>query len=208
MTKCYIIFFLIISSGRSIFQSDNKTLIEPKLLKQTELPPLRVYLGKNNFEFLCEIYINSNGDVERAKLLTKSDDPVWDSLTVISLLNWKYSPAIYNGQPVAIMIRRTVKIIFAEPQLFTLEEIQVTNKSTADSIYIALLDGADFGSLASLHSISRSRINNGYIGVINIKYYSNDIRLELNKLDYNEFTKPIIYGSGFILFKRLRMNNK
>jgi len=46
--------------------------------------------------------INCCGDVERAKILTPSGNAQWDSLAQLSLLNWKYSQAIYEGNPVEL----------------------------------------------------------------------------------------------------------
>lgn len=207
MKKIIFICLFLITSGCSIFQPEEKSLIQPKLLKQVELPPLRESTYANYFEFYCEMQINTNGDVERAKLLAGTGDAVWDSLAVLSLLEWKYTPAIYDGHPIKLVVHKKIRVVFTEPKIFSLSEIQLDNREDADSVYQALLNGADFNSLVIIYSTSRSKLNNGFIGNVNIKYYSEEISVELNRLRVGEFTKPLKFGDHYIIFKRVLLNN-
>lgn len=207
MKKIFFICLLLIASSCTIFQPDESNLIQPKLLKQSDLPPLRESISTNYFEFYCEMQINSNGDVERAKILNGTGDTVWDSLAALSLLEWKYTPAIYNGQPIKLVVRRKVKVVFVEPKVFSLAEIQLDNIDDADSVYRALLNGADFTSLVLIYSTSNSRANNGLIGNVNVKHFSDKISLALSQLKEGEFTKPLSYGEHYLIFKRLKLNN-
>jgi parvulin-like peptidyl-prolyl isomerase len=204
-----IIFFCLffITSGCSVFQPEEPPLIQPKLLKQSELPPLTEPTYSNYFEFFCEMQINANGDVEKVKLLTGSGDTNWDSLATLSLLNWKYSPAIYGGHPIKLTVRRKIKVVFVEPTVFSLSEIQLDNKETADSVYQALLKGTDFISLVLKYSTSDSKTNNGFIGNVNVKHFSEEISLALSQLKEDEFTKPLSYGEHYVIFKRMKLNN-
>jgi hypothetical protein len=198
---------LLITSGCTVFQPVQTTLIQPKLLKQVELPPIRESIYNNYFEFYCEMLINANGDVERAKLLTGTDDGVWDSLAALSLLEWKYTPAIYDGHPIKLVIYRKIKVVFEDPRIYSLAEIQLQNNNQADSVYNALLNGADFTLLALKCSISESKILNGNLGNVNINHFSEDIRIALANLDEGEFTEPLVYGDHFVIYKRLSLNN-
>lgn len=198
---------LLITSGCTVFQPVETTLIQPKLLKQVELPPIRESIYNNYFEFYCEMLINANGDVERAKLLTGTDDGVWDSLAALSLLEWKYTPAIYDGHPIKLVIYRKIKVVFEDPRIYSLAEIQLQNNNQADSVYNALLNGADFTLLALKCSISESKILNGNLGNVNINHFSEDIRIALANLDEGEFTEPLVYGDHFVIYKRLSLNN-
>ena len=208
MKKILFICLFVITSGCAVFQPEEKTtLIQPKLLKQSELPSLQQIIMNNNLELYCEMHITANGDVDRAKLLTGSGDELWDSLAEQSLLQWKYSPAIYDGHPIQLTVRRKIKIVFIEPRIFSLAEIQLDNIKDADSVYQALLSGVDFTSLVLLYSTSNSRSKNGFIGNVNIKHFSEDISLALSQLNEDEFTIPLSYGKHFIIFKRLKVNN-
>jgi hypothetical protein len=89
MKKIILIYLFVIISSCTIFQTDESNLIQPKLLKQSDLPPLRESISTDYFEFYCEMQINSNGDVERAKILNGTGDTGWDSLAALSLLEWK-----------------------------------------------------------------------------------------------------------------------
>lgn len=207
MKKIIFICLFFITSGCTVFQPDETTLIQPKLLRQSELPPLRESLFSNRFEFDCEMLINANGDVERAKLLTGSGDETWDSLAALSLLDWKYTPAIYGGHPIKLMVRRKIKVVFVEPKVLSLAEIQLDNLTQADSVYRALLSGADFTLLVLKYSISPTREKKGYLGDMNIKHFSDNISVALSELDEGEFTKPLRYGERYIIFKRLKLYN-
>lgn len=206
MKKIFFVCLFFIT-GCTVFQPEETALIQPKLLKQSELPPLRQSTFSNYFEFYCEMQINIHGDVDRAKLLTSSGDAVWDSLAELSLLKWKYTPAIYDGHPIKLLISRKIRVVFAEPMIFSIAEIQLDNRETADSVYQALLNGADFSLLVQNYSISDSRTKNGFIGNVNVKHFSEDISFELSQLKEGEFTSPINYGEHYIIFKRLKLNN-
>ena len=207
MKKIIFICLFFIIPGCATFQSEETTLIQPKLLKQSVLPPLRATLFSTSFEFYCEMLINTNGDVEKAKLLTGTGDAVWDSLAALSFLQWKFSPAIYDGHPIKLIVRRNIKVVFAEPKILSLAEIQLDNPVQADSVYSALLRGDDFTSLALKYSTSSSRYKNGLLGDVNIEHFSEYIRDALNRLTEEEFTKPLEYGEHYIIFKRLKLNN-
>ena len=88
MKKILFICLFVITSGCAVFQPEEKTtLIQPKLLKQSELPSLQQIIMNNNLELYCEMHITANGDVDRAKLLTGSGDELWDSLAEHLYLN-------------------------------------------------------------------------------------------------------------------------
>ncbi len=207
MKKIIFICFFIITSGCSVFQPEESTLIQPKLLKQSDLPPFTESLSADYFEFYCEMQINVNGDVERAKLLTGTGDEVWDSLAALSLLEWKYTPAIFDGHPIKLVVRRKVKVVFVEPKIISLSEIELSDSIQADSVFTALQGGADFIALVKKCSISPTREKNGMLGQINIKHFSNDISTALNELEEGEFTKPLHYGDHFIIYKKSKFNN-
>jgi hypothetical protein len=151
--------------------------------------------------------INVNGDVEKAILLTGTGDEIWDSLATLSLLEWKYTPAIFNGHPIKLVVRRKVKVVFVEPKFISLSEIELSDSIKADSVYTALQRGADFISLVQKYSISSTREKNGMLGQINIKHFSNHISTALNELDEGDFTKPLSYGDHYVIYKRLVLNN-
>lgn len=206
--KKLIFFFVFLSiSGCSIFQPEESVVIQPKLLKQSELPPIKISIYKNNFEFICEMLIDENGNVERAKLLTNTGDADWDSLAVQSLLSWKFTPAFIDDSPVKILIRRKIMVVFEQPKIISLAEIMFDNYDQADSVYKALLNGADFYELASIYSISPSRSKKGFLGNINVNHYSDDISFILKTLEEGNITAPLKYGKYFIIFKCLKNNN-
>jgi hypothetical protein len=205
MNKTKFLFCLLFLSGCSIFQSEESITIQPKLLQQAPLPPITESIYKERFEFYCDLLIAENGDVEKVELLTGSGDANWDSLAALSLLSWKFSPAIRNGNPIKVLVRRRFIVVFEQPIMIPLAEIQFNNDTLADSVYNALQNGADFTELVMKYSISDSREKKGNLGDINIKLYSNEISNVLGKLKEGEFTEPLKYGESFIIFKRVKL---
>ncbi|OGU59048.1 MAG: hypothetical protein A2523_05050 [Ignavibacteria bacterium RIFOXYD12_FULL_36_8] len=108
-----------------------------------------------------------------------------------------------NGLPIKSIIRRKFIVMFEKPFLMSLAEIQVKDLASADSIYKALVNGADFSEMAVKHSLSSSRELKGYLGKIDVNHYSKHIFDILKKLDAGEFTEPLSYGDNFIIFMRL-----
>jgi parvulin-like peptidyl-prolyl isomerase len=143
----------------------------------------------------------------KAKVLTGSGDALWDSLTVISLLTWKFSPAIQDGKPIKLTVRRKFIVMYEKPEIISLAEIQLKDNSLADSVYMALVEGANFFELALKYSISISSQKKGFLGSVDIKQYSKDISRIISTLDEEEFTKPLKFGEHYIIFKRLKRNN-
>ena len=207
MKKIIFIGLFFIISGCSIFQPEESNLVLPKLVEQSDLPPINTFYSNKNLEFYCEMIINCCGKVERAKLLTSSGDAEWDSLAQLSLLNWKYTPAVYNGLPIKLSIKRKFIVVFEEPIYYPLAVIHLQNYDQADSVYRALLDGSSFELLVQKCSISDSKIMNGNLGNVNIKHFSRDIRSIINDLDEGEFTRPLAFGDHFVIYKRQPLYN-
>lgn len=207
MKKLMVLFLLILIPGCALFQPDDQTVIQPRLLKQAPLPYIPETIYSENFTFFCEMIVDEMGNVESAKLLTHSGDENWDSLAAISLLDWKFEPAELNGIPVKIMIRRRVEVKFESPEIIPLAEIVFNNFEQADSVYNLLLAGADFNKMVFIYSVSSSKKKNGMLGDVEIKHYIKSIANALSDLKENEFTRPLVYGDNFVIFKRLKHNN-
>ncbi len=198
-----LLIYITIISGCSIFKPEETNPTEPQLLKQSALPPIPESLFYESFEFYCEMLIREDGSVERARLLKGSGDVVWDSLAAISLLDWKFSPALSDGKPMKVLVRRKVSVVFSESEKILLAEALFKTSSEADSAYIALLNGEDFVRIVMKYSISPSKDKYGFLGKVDIQFYSRDISRALARLSENEFTKPLPYGEHYIIFMRL-----
>lgn len=198
------ILILLFISACSLFQTAEKRITEPGLIKQAPLPDIPQALQNQDIRFYCEMIVDIEGNVEAAKIIESSGDKNWDSLVAISLMNWKYSPALVNGKPMKFLLRRKVNVLFAEAKNIKLAEIICSNSTDADSAYNKLLSGEDFAETARKFSISPDKNKGGFIGEVDIQHYSNHISRVLSKLKINEFTKPVEYGIYFAIFKRLK----
>ena len=197
---------LLLLSGCSIFQSSESFIIQPRLLKQSALPPVKQSRFEESFEFYCEMNINEKGDVTKVKIFNQAKDSIWDSLATLSMLNWKFSPAIIDGKPTSITVRRKFIVLYQNPTYMQLAEIQLYDIQLADSLYKLLLGGADFFELAKLFSLTYTSDKNGMLGNVDINFYSQEIQENLKELDEGDFTKPTKYGERYIIFKRLKTN--
>jgi TonB family protein len=198
----YLLLFLL--TACTFFKTAETDNTEPKLLKQSPLPEIPESIRTLNFQFYCEMIVDESGNVENARLLESSGDKGWDSLAVVSLYGWKFSPAHINGKPIKTIVRRKVNVLFVDAKSITLSEIICKNNSDADKVYNRLISGESFEELARSYSISKSRFIGGYLGSVDIQHYTNDIRNALSKLKVNQITKPLEYGDAFAIFKRLK----
>jgi hypothetical protein len=200
-----ILVLLVFLSGCSTFQSDS-SMTEPVLLKQAPLPSLPQTLTNKDVELVCEFLIGKDGKVNRVKLLNSSGDENWDYLAQSSFVKWEFSPALFNGEPIEILIRRKVKLYYMEPRILRLAEICCKDQKDADSVYSALKAGAKFSEMVNKFSISPSKENDGVVGEVDIRYYTTKIRTSLSSLSEEEYTKPMPYGDHYIIYKRLKGN--
>lgn len=198
----YSILFLL--TACSLFKPTDEYSTEPKLIKQAPLPEVPHSIQRLNFQFYCEMIVDEQGNVIRAKLLESSGDRQWDSLTVLSLYNWKFTPAMVEGSPIKTLIRRKVNVIFVESNIITLAEIVCSTKAEADSVYEKLNAGENFHDLAKKFSKSNSKNSGGHLGKVDIQHYTLELKLILSKLKTNQHSKPVQYGNGFAIFKRLK----
>ncbi len=204
MKKLFFIFCIAVFSGCSSIQTLKNEIKQPELLKQHPLPLIPQKIYKPNLELISDMLIAEDGSVQNAKLLKSSGDKEWDALAVQSMLKWKFTSPMYNGKKIKLLIRRKIKIQFAEPEMMNLAEIVFNDLRMADSVYEALSNGASFDEMVSKYSISSSKVRSGIIGEVNIQNYSRDVAAVLSKLKEDKISKPIKYGEYYIIFKRLR----
>lgn len=193
---------LIIFAGCATTQ-ETELIDQPQLLQMSTLPEIPNSIYSDNFKLDVQMCILDDGSVAKVKMLAGSGDLHWDSLAIQSISLWKFSPATFNGKPVATLIRRHINVQFDDPVYMILAEIKCNCKDKADSLYQVLKKGADFGTLAEKHSLSNSSAKKGFIGEVNINCFAEKIREELTKLKDNEFSEPILFGFNYVIFKKI-----
>ena len=204
MKKLTFLICLALIAGCSSIQTERALIKEPELLKQAALPLIPQSIYRQDMDLVSDILVLADGTVERASFQKSSGDKDWDALAIASILKWKFTPAMYNGKSIKLLIRRKIKIQFAEPLFMNLAEIVFASLKQANSAYEDLIAGKNFSELVSKYSISPSRFNNGLLGETNIQNYSKNISSALSDLNEGEFSKPIPYGQNYVIFKRLK----
>jgi len=177
--------------------------ILPRLIEQEPFPPMSEALFLSHSELDLRILIAADGSVLRAQLMNPSNDAVWDSLAGERMKQWKFSPAIHNGKPIAMWINFHAHVKFEIPVYIGLAEIECETAEVADSVFALLQAGGNFDSLVSSFSISKSKENHGQLGQVDISRYGESVKRVLTALKGDGYTEPIPFGEHFVIFKRL-----
>lgn len=203
MKALIFLFSLGIFAGCCTTRPYSDAITPPQLLEINQLPSVPETIYSPNFVINAEMLVGENGSVSNVKLLNSSGDKEWDSLAVASIERWKFSPARLHDKPIKLLIRRKIKVKFANPVYMNLSEILCRTFDYADSAYQALKNGDDFGKVAERYSIeSSNKMKGGSLGKVDIYRYPEEIQSQLLGLSENEFTEPISYGENYIIFKR------
>jgi TonB family protein len=175
----------------------------PELVSQVPLPAPSRQLQGRLLKLELKIHVGEDGSVIDAAFTDPTGDLEWDNAALEKVRQWKFSPALYAGKPIAIWIRQSVVLQFSDPMMMSLAEIRCSEPSLADSVYAALVGGADFGTLARTFSVAPSAERGGVLGDVDIRTYPYAVQKELQDLKPGQFTRPIHLGTQIVLFLRM-----
>jgi TonB family protein len=201
MKRILIAMFLL--CGCATFEQTYTPDTLPQLIKQDPLPPWPFQTMDEEVSLDIKIRIGADGSVRDVSFLTPTRNNDWNVLALQKIRQWKFSPAIVNGQPVALWIRQTLRMRFEEASYLRLAEIVCPDERTADSVYALLDAGAPFDSLAREFSTSVSRTQGGFLGDVDLRTLPLFIRHELQKVRTDHFTSPLQLGRNYVIYKRL-----
>ena len=176
----------------------------PQLIKRSPLPVIPATITQPYFELDMVLYVLENGSVSDVRMLKGSGDSTWDTLAVASIKGWQFIPAHLNDHPVSTWHHIKTQVRYANPQYCCLAEIVCATKEEADSVYKALEEGKDFGTLATQYSTAPSREKKGVLGEVDVNLYPENICQIIQKLSREEYSKPVKYGEQFVIFKRMK----
>jgi TonB family protein len=176
----------------------------PQLIFQSPLPVIPATIQKLPSEINLAVFILENGTVNQVRFSKSSGSNEWDSLAASTIMQWRFSPARLNNIPFSTWFHLRAPLHYANPMVLSLAEILCATEEQADSIYEALEHGDEFNVLARRYSIDTSRENRGILGAVNVYSYPEHIRHMLVGLDIGEYTKPMVYGNQYIIFKRMK----
>ena len=203
--KPLVLFFILVffAGCSSSEQSTDFTL--PELLMQAPLPVFseRIRRGESQLRLDLKILVAKDGSVRDVVFLNGSGTIAWDTIAAVAIRQWRYSPARYNNQPIQLWLRQTAIVRFAEPLYIFLAEIVCNTQEAADSAYNLLEHGSHFAEVTLLYSVVPSREKKGVLGEINIGLYTETIKRILADLEIEHYSKPVKYGSQYVIFKRL-----
>jgi TonB family protein len=178
----------------------------PELMVQTPLPAWPAPVLNNEVTLQLKLRIARDGSVLYASFVHPTGYEEWDTAALAEIRKWRFSPALVDGQPVAIWIRQQVRVQFENPNFMMLAELVCPENGLADSLYTLLSSKVPFDSLARKYSISSSRDKGGVLGEMDLRSLPFSVRRELATLRANEFTRPMVIGGRFVIYKRLPPN--
>lgn len=177
----------------------------PKLISQNQLPPVPTGINPGPINLDAMLHIMENGTVDEVQILKGTEDTNWNTQAAATMKQWRFLPAVINDKPVSTWYHLQTIVRYAAPVDYFLAEILCRSAADADSAYAALKRGTGIKELAKIFSIdSPSREHDGKIGRTNIYSFPEDLRLPIQDLGVNDFTKPISYGDRFFIFQRLK----
>ncbi len=202
MTRLLVVVVFLLSGCTSLQPPEAPETL-PQLVYQVPLPPWPTSAVDRDITLDLKIYVNSDGSVRDAVLLTPSGFRNWDASALQEIRKWRFSPAVDRGKPIPLWIRQTVRIHFEVPMFMPLAEFVCTGAALADSVYRLLKSGEPFELLAKQFSVVTSRERGGVLGKVDVRTFPAEIRRELAKLRDGEFTGPLVLGQRYIIYKRL-----
>lgn len=207
MKTLSFLFSVILLAGCSS-SLQNPDLVLPEIQERTPLPMYPTRVVNPHLSIELEYLVAEDGTVRHVRLLNSSGNREWDDRAVTAIMQWKYSPALYQGKPVRLWLRQTATIQFSEPLILHLAEIVCLSQNEADSVYQLLQQGTSFSEAVKLFSKAASRTNNGILGKVNVHSYPEHIQEILAQLDTDEYSVPVRYGTSYIIFKKIPPETK
>jgi len=175
----------------------------PGLVHSSPLPQIVSLVPGGGMKFTVRILVLKDGKVGDVRLVDSSGDPTWDSLAVESIRKWQFTPARRDGEPMALWIRQPLLVEIRDPMMRSIGQLVCETMREADSLYALMQQGEEFDSLVRRAGIRGSGIESAFVGSTDISIFSPLVRGEIQSLRENEITRPLKYGSRYVIFKKV-----
>jgi TonB family protein len=200
---CTVLFLTILLAGCSAIPQTETPIKPPELVKSARLPPILSVVPGEGMRFNVKILVLKDGTVGDVKLLESSGDAEWDSLALHSIMKWQFVPARADGRPMDVWVRQPLVVQLRDPIIRVLDGLVSATEHEADSLYSLVEHGMDFDSLLR-QAVQVSGERGRALGAVDISVYAPPLRDELLRLREGEVSRPLRFGDGFILYKRLK----
>ena len=198
-----VLFLTILLAGCSAIPQTETPIKPPELVKSARLPPILSVFPGEGMRFNVKILVLKDGTVGDVKLLESSGDAEWDSLALHSIMKWQFVPARADGRPMDVWVRQPLVVQLRDPIIRVLAGLVSATEHEADSLYSLVEHGMDFDSLLR-QAVQVSGERGRALGAVDISVYAPPLRDELLRLREGEVSRPLRFGDGFILYKRLK----
>ena len=198
-----VLFLTILLAGCSAIPQTETPIKPPELVKSARLPPILSVVPGEGMRFNVKILVLKDGTVGDVRLLESSGDAEWDSLALHSIMKWQFVPARADGRPMDVWVRLPLVVQLRDPIIRVLDGLVSATEHEADSLYSLVEHGMDFDSLLR-QAVQVSGERGRALGAVDISVYAPPLRDELLRLREGEVSRPLRFGDGFILYKRLK----
>ncbi|HEY6952720.1 MAG TPA: energy transducer TonB [Bacteroidota bacterium] len=174
----------------------------PRLVTRTPLPVVPPEWSRGQPRLEALFHVSRTGEVMQVRFLTSTGYDAWESDALNEMKQWRFSPARFGADSVAVWIRVPMSLRFLEPRTLLLAQFVCSDQNSADSAYQMLLAGLDADVIVRELSAGQAtvRVNEGET---DIRLFSETVQKELGRLKENQFTRPMKLGNSFVVFKRL-----
>ncbi len=203
-TSVVLVGLFLSLGGCSASQPGEKSLNQPELVSMTSLPALTSSYAYSGLKLNVLFQIRNDGSVADVKMLGTNDNSEWDLAAIDSMKQWRFTAAPSVGSHENQWLRTTIIVQVQEPTIVTLGELKSGNQQEADSLYALLENGIDFESLARQTRPGTTTQIGRFLGSVELSIYPHHVRLELQKLSVNNYTRPIRIGTDYVIYKRFR----
>jgi TonB family protein len=199
-----LVFLLLLASGCRSTQLQEETVTPPQLLFQVPLPPWPYAVPSQPQKLELMILIDTSGAVLDARLPQSSGVREWDEESLRRVRQWRFTPPLERGQPVARWVHLSVRVHFEEPLFMPLAELVCQDRSLADSLSALLESGESPEQLVGTFSKLGTRLDYRLLGTVNVRSFPSYIQQQLLRLGEEQCTPPLPRGREYVIFKRLR----
>ena len=185
---------LVFLAGCGVSQQTEQMPEQLEFITLTQLPPLTLDRNLFGLKMNLLLHVKQDGMIDNVRMLGSSGDPVWDSLALQSVRQWRCAPPLRNGVPADVWVRQLVIVQVQTPMPMTIGQLTAPTKEGADSLYELVSKGVEFDHLFAPD-----------LRTIDVNIYPGRVREQLKRLKENEVTPPLRLGSQYLIFKRFHM---
>jgi hypothetical protein len=147
------------------------------------------------------LLVETDGRVSDALIVGPGLSSSWNAIAIDSVKTWRFSALTNTDKTEPTWYRRSVRVLFQDPTILPLAEIEMTSAEIADSVHQVLRNSFNFEAFVrenQLHPDIRIKIDDE----TDLSQFPEFLRFELQSLRPERFTRPINLDGKFYIYRR------